>query len=207
MELRNSGRDPVQINDDGTHAILPVATHFKCNLDHAGVPVMWLRHADGKLRRDGFPAALLQRTCAVDERGRVHGAPGLAVVVAHRVQARRRGPCRKRERKREWVRSSRRDGRLRGQDKANWRSQTRRSLNDRETFVCTLVFRSAATGASRRLPQSGWLDSSFAKEFNAPSDGARGLRFEALSNFIRSHTQDCDSMQLTHRGSCGWSTQ
>ena len=23
---------------------------------------MWLRHADGKMRRDGFPAALLQRT-------------------------------------------------------------------------------------------------------------------------------------------------
>ena len=49
----------MQINDDGTHAILPVATHFKCTVDHAGVPVMWLRHADGKLRRDGIPAAPL----------------------------------------------------------------------------------------------------------------------------------------------------
>src|SRR5262249_1542122 len=77
-----------------------------------------LRHADGKLRRDGFPAALLQRPCAVDERGRVHGAPGLAVVVAHRVQAWRRGPCRKRERKRECVRPSERHARLRGQDKS-----------------------------------------------------------------------------------------
>ena len=56
-------------------------------LDHAGVPVMWLRHADGKLRRDGFPAALLQRICAVDERGRVHGAPGLLWRIAFR-----RGP-------------------------------------------------------------------------------------------------------------------
>jgi len=102
-ELRDSGRDLVQINDDGTHAILPVATHVTCKLDHAGLPVMWLRHADGKLRRDGIPAALLQRRYAVDERGRVHGAPGLAAVVAHRVQAWRRGPCRKRERKREWV--------------------------------------------------------------------------------------------------------
>jgi hypothetical protein len=63
-----------------------------------------------------LPAALLQHVCAVDERGRVHGAPGLAVVVAHRVQAWRRGPCRKRERKRGWVRSDRRHDRLRGQD-------------------------------------------------------------------------------------------
>ena len=107
----------MQINDDGTHAILPVATHVTCKLDHAGLPVMWLRHADGKLRRDGIPAALLQRRYAVDERGRVHGAPGLAAVVAHRVQAWRRGPCRKRERKREWVRSSASNDRLRGRDK------------------------------------------------------------------------------------------
>lgn len=107
----------MQINDDGTHAILPVATHLTCKLDHAGVPVMWLRHADGKVRRDGIRAALLQRFCAVDERGRVHGAPGLAVVVAHRVQAWRRGPCRKKERKREWVTASNLDDRLRGRDK------------------------------------------------------------------------------------------
>jgi hypothetical protein len=42
---------------------------------------MWLRHADGKMRRDGLPAALLHRTYVVDERGRVHGAPGLVAVV------------------------------------------------------------------------------------------------------------------------------
>jgi hypothetical protein len=57
---------------------LPVATRLTGWLDHAGMPVMWLRHADGNVRRDGFPAALLQRQSAVDERGRVHGAPGLA---------------------------------------------------------------------------------------------------------------------------------
>jgi hypothetical protein len=116
----------VQQTNDGTHAILPVATHVTCKVDHAGVPVMWLRHSHGKMRRDGFPAALMQHVCPVDERGRVHGAPGLAVVGTHRVQAWRRGPCRKRERKREWVRSSERHARLRGQDKANWRSRTRR---------------------------------------------------------------------------------
>lgn len=116
-ELRDSGRDLVQINDDGTHAILPVATHLTCNVDHAGMPVTWLRHADGKMRRDGVRAALLQRFLAVDERGRVHGAPGLAVGVAHRVAAWRRGPCRRKERKREWLRSERQHARLRGRDK------------------------------------------------------------------------------------------
>ena len=33
-----------------------------------------------------------------------------------------------------------------GQDKANWRSRTRRPVSRRETFVCTLVFRSAMAG-------------------------------------------------------------
>jgi hypothetical protein len=116
-ELRDSGRGLVQINDDGTHAILPVATHVQCVLDHAGVHVM-LRRADVKLRRDGIRAALLQRTWAVAECGRVHGAPGLAVVVAQRGPARRRGPCRNKERKREWVTARRKLDRLRGQDKS-----------------------------------------------------------------------------------------
>jgi len=74
----------VQIHDDGTHVILPVATPLKMRLDHAGVPVMWRRHTDGKMRRDGLRAALLQRFCAVDERARVHGAPGLSLVATLR---------------------------------------------------------------------------------------------------------------------------
>ena len=68
----------MQIHDDGTHVILLVATPLVVRLDHAGLPVMWLRHTDGKMRRDGVRAALLQRFCAVDERARVHGAPGLS---------------------------------------------------------------------------------------------------------------------------------
>jgi hypothetical protein len=77
MELRDSGRDLVQINDDGTHAILPVTSRTSVQPDHARVPVMWLRRSDGKLRRDGSRAALLQPDHAVDERGRLHGASGL----------------------------------------------------------------------------------------------------------------------------------
>jgi hypothetical protein len=64
----------VQIKDDGTHAILPVAAHVRCGTDHARMPVMWLRHADGKMRRDGSNAAAMQPNTAVDERGRVHSA-------------------------------------------------------------------------------------------------------------------------------------
>ena len=71
----------MQIHDDETHVILLVATPFAGRLDHAGLPVMWLRHTDGKMRRDGVRAALLQRFCAVDERARVHGAPGLSLVT------------------------------------------------------------------------------------------------------------------------------
>ena len=71
----------MQIHDDGTHVILRVATPFAGRLDHAKMPVMWLRLTDGKMRRDGLRAALLQRFCAVDERARVHGAPGLSLVM------------------------------------------------------------------------------------------------------------------------------
>jgi hypothetical protein len=108
----------VQYKDDGTHAILPVAAHVKCETDHVGLPVMWLRHSHGKLRRDGFPAALVQYVYPVDERGRLHGALGLIVVEEPRVLARIRGTCRRRERKQEWLRERRLVDRLRGQDKS-----------------------------------------------------------------------------------------
>ena len=109
----------MQQKNDGTHAILPAATHFTCKVDHAGVPVMWLRHADVKLRRDGIRAALLQRHYAVAERGRVHGAPGLACVVQCRGPSWIRGPCRNRGDQRQWVRARKKPDRLRGQDKSH----------------------------------------------------------------------------------------
>lgn len=108
----------MQINDDGTHAILLVAMHFTCTLDHVRLPVMWLRRSDGKLRRDGSSAASQQPNSPVDERGRLHGASGLAVVEEHRVLARIRGPCRNQERNGEWLRWRRMRDRLRRQDKA-----------------------------------------------------------------------------------------
>jgi hypothetical protein len=94
MEPRVRGRDLVQIKDDGTHVILPATAHPMVQPDRVGLPVMWLRHADGKMRRDGYPAAHMQPIETVDERGRLHGAPGLAVVEQQHVLARIRGPCR-----------------------------------------------------------------------------------------------------------------
>src|SRR5215831_13601702 len=40
-----------------------------------------LRHSDGKMRRDGIRAARVQPDFAVDERGRLHGTPGLSCMV------------------------------------------------------------------------------------------------------------------------------
>ena len=93
MELRDSGSDPVQINDDETHVIVPVATHLECKLDHARMPVTWLRRADGKMHRDGSRAGLLQQHHSLVER-RLHGAPGPAIAKQRRGSARITGPCR-----------------------------------------------------------------------------------------------------------------
>ena len=118
MELRDSGRDLVQIKDDGTHAILPVTSRTDVQPDRARVPVMLRRHSDGKMHRDGSSAASLQPDHPVDERGRLHGAPGLAVIVEHGVAARIRGPCRNQERNGKWLRERRLADRLRRQDKS-----------------------------------------------------------------------------------------
>ena len=52
--------------------------------DHAGMPVTLPRESDGNMRRDGSKVARLLQPSdenqAVDERGRVHGAPELSFV-------------------------------------------------------------------------------------------------------------------------------
>ncbi len=68
----------MQIHDDGTHVILRVATPFEGRLDHAIVPVMWLRPTDGKMRRDGYRLPCRSELIPVDERGNLHGAPGFS---------------------------------------------------------------------------------------------------------------------------------
>ena len=80
----------MQTEDDGTHVILPVAGALAVSLDHARVPVMMLRHSDGKVRRDGSGPATRQPDHPVAERGGLHGAPGLLAVVERRIAAKRR---------------------------------------------------------------------------------------------------------------------
>ena len=118
MELRDRGRGLVQIKDDGTHAILPATRTRIGAADRVGLPVMWLRHAYGKMRHDGVPAADLQPLCAVDERGGLHGAPVLGGVVAWRARACIRGPCRSKAEKRRWLRCRSHLDRLGRQDKS-----------------------------------------------------------------------------------------
>ena len=59
---------------------LPVAVHP----DHAGMPLTLPRESDGEMRRDGSEVVWLLQPSdekhAVDERGRVHGAPELSPV-------------------------------------------------------------------------------------------------------------------------------
>jgi hypothetical protein len=42
MELRDRGRDLVQIEEDGTHVILPATPHPMVRPDRAGLPVMMM---------------------------------------------------------------------------------------------------------------------------------------------------------------------
>jgi hypothetical protein len=89
MELRDRGRDLLQIKHDGTPVILPATPHPMVRPDRARLPVMMLHHADGKMRIDAIhPAKML---CAIAGRGRLHGAPGLADVDELHVLARIRG--------------------------------------------------------------------------------------------------------------------
>src|ERR1700680_4778591 len=101
MELRDSGGDLVQIKDDGAHVILPATTPPMVPPDRVRLPVMWLRHADGNMRRGGYPAAQIHPIDAVDLHGRLAGAPGLAVVDEH-VLTRIRRPCRSEGERRQW---------------------------------------------------------------------------------------------------------
>jgi hypothetical protein len=108
----------VQQKYDGTHVILPATVHLRMAADTPDC-LRCGSVTDGKMRRDSVRAALLQRHCAVAERGRLHGASGLAGLAADRIMAWIKEACRKRERKREWLRSARQDAQLRQQqDKA-----------------------------------------------------------------------------------------
>jgi hypothetical protein len=116
----------VQTKDDGKRVILRVAAPSRGPADHGRLPVMWPRHTDGKMRRDGSDAASAQPHTAVDERGGLHGAPGLSAHASSRV-APGGAACvgaplsviyRTTEERRRWRRSSDSSHRLGRQDKS-----------------------------------------------------------------------------------------
>jgi hypothetical protein len=100
MELRDSGRDLVQIEDDGTHVILPATAHPVVRLDCAELPVMMLRHAMERCAEmqstpsecsDVVPS--LSEGCTA-RKGKARPAGVLIVVVGVEVkETSRKGAC------------------------------------------------------------------------------------------------------------------
>ena len=114
----------MQIQDHGTYAILPARRCPKGRRDRTKLPVTWLRQTDGKLRRDGYAAAIVQPRHAVAERGKLHGALGLLAVNELQIRLRCRrvfddedGEHRWRKRRRRSWQRGRTPGRLKRQDK------------------------------------------------------------------------------------------
>src|SRR6266702_554548 len=67
---------------------------LKLSLPAICLETQHVRSAMSAQRNDGFPAALLQRCYAVDERGRLHGASALATIAVYRVIAWISASCR-----------------------------------------------------------------------------------------------------------------
>ncbi len=83
---------------------------------------MMPRESDGKMRRGGSKAARTQHPHPVDERGRVHGVPELSAKADKRVAGKFSVVLNTGKEKRRWGTSRAKQPRLRGQDKANFRS-------------------------------------------------------------------------------------
>ena len=167
-------------------------------MDHAGTPVMLLRHSHGKMRRDGFRAAWMQPDFAVDERGRLHSAPGLVDVVVWRGQACIRGPCRNRGDHRQCVRNCKTPDRLRLQDKANF---VRSPLGLQEV-VCTLFFvaRSRPTSRARRR----FFPFSHCYQYAERRQGAVAAPEYANSSYVWIDVLRRRSRSLHKSNCCGW---
>src|ERR1700752_155561 len=65
-----------------------------------------------------------------------------------------------------------------GQDKANWRSRTRRSSTILKPLSAHWFLKARRLALRPRLAQACWRRSSFPSNFNTPTDGARGLHFK-----------------------------
>ncbi len=87
---------------DGAGHTLPAAALIARRPDRAGLPVMMLRHSDGKVRHDGSRAANTQRCYAFAVRGRLHSASELNARVQNRCVEHRVVYYRILEEKRRW---------------------------------------------------------------------------------------------------------
>jgi hypothetical protein len=183
-------------------------------MDHAGMPVMLLRHSHGKMRRDGFRAAWMQPDFAVDERGRLHSAPGLVHVVVSRGQACIRGPCRNRGDHRQWVRNCKTPDRLRRQDEAGFpasgtsflsiclhivlgRAPTFRREERAALFPIILLFQCSESRRQRHAENRRWPDLRRRRYFHAAS---RGLHFWscAITFDFQSSSDGAQRRRLSH---------
>ncbi len=179
----------MQIQDDGTHAILPATRCPKGRRDRAKLPVTWLRQTDGKLRRDGYAAAIVQPRHAVAERGKLHGALELLAVEELQIRPRCRrvfdnedGEHRWRKRRRRSWRRGRTSGRLKRQDKS---ASPRRRFGGRK-FCCSLiaVWHCSDTHSVARRRKT--------REINVPDGTNRSLanRFAKLGRPSREPVED-----------------
>ncbi len=203
----------MQIQDDGTHAILPARRCPKGRRDRAKLPVTRLRQTDGKLRRDGYAAAIVQPRHAAAERGKLHGALGLLAVNELQIRAR----CRRafddedgehqwrKRRRRSWQRG-RTPGRLKRQDKSG--SPVELQTTDVACVQpCRSVVGRAATGpfaneGKRRCGTNRSVASSSAKLGSAPGPALELRSGVCVGRYLRvrsSGPKACADAQRTAR--------
>jgi len=135
------------------------------------------RESDGKMRRDGSEVArALQpggEKHSVDERGRVHGAPGLSPIAALPIAAKNRVECRNTTEKIRCHRSLAKDTRLRVLDK---RAQCAARSVGCFCFCFSPIRQCVASGRNVGLAVNLLFHSHFS-HISAPGDGRAVCKF------------------------------
>jgi hypothetical protein len=83
----------------------------------------------------------------------------------------------------------------REQDKANWRSRTRRSSAIAKPLSAHWFLATRRLALKRRLGEGGWHRSNFSKKLNAQRDGARGVHLRGSTfyfDLVRATAILCD---------------
>ncbi len=179
----------MQIKDDWTRKILPVAGDSKARSDYGGMPVTLPRESDGKMRRDGSGAAwFLQpgdQNHPVDERGRVHGAPGFSTIAALPRAAKNRVECRNTTEQIRCRRSLAKDDRLRWPDK---RPHIAARSVDCFFFCFSPIRQCAASGRNVHLTINQLFHSHFS-HISATGDGRAVCKFIGGGGVVPHHSR------------------